>query len=443
MNKAYTVPMRIGVTGASGFIGRALREAIRAKGWQAAPLGRTPRPSEIEGCDAVVHLAGESVDGRWTPGKKAEIERSRVAGTRALADAIGAASRKPRVLVSASAVGYYGDRGDEPLFENSRAGEDFLGRVCVGWEREAERVRGYGVRAVMLRTGIVLGPGGALQKMKVPFRFGAGGPLGGGRQFVPWIHLDDIAALYLHAVETQTVSGPVNAVAPDYATSARFAQALGAAMRRPSLVPAPGIALRAALGEFAQTLLAGQLVIPKKARESGFRWTYPRLEPALQAIVDPSRRSRLLRTFGAEQRIAAPLETVFSYFSLAENLEAITPPSLRFALTSNPGTLREGALIDYRLVLRGAPFRWRTLISSWEPPYRFTDVQLHGPYALWEHVHTFEPGAGGDVVMRDRVTYELPFAPLGGALAGAAVEKEIGNIFAYRARAIAQRFPAS
>ena len=431
--------MIIGITGSTGFIGRAFTREAGRRGWDVRPLPRRADAALVDGCDAIVHLAGESVDGRWTPQKKAEIERSRVEGTRELVEAIGAAPRKPRVLVSASAVGYYGDRADEPLFESSEPGSDFLAGVCRKWEREAEQAERHGVRAVMLRTGIVLGEGGALTKMMAPFQIGAGGPLGSGRQFVPWIHLEDVAALYAHAIENEALRGPVNAVTPDYATSSRFAQAIGAALRRPALLPAPGFALKAVVGEFADTLLASQLVLPVRAREAGFSWRYPRLESALQSIVDPSRATQLLRTFESQQRIDARLPEVFEFFSDAKNLELITPPSLHFAMTGDGPALHEGSVIDYALTLRGTRFAWRTLISRWDPPYTFTDVQMHGPYALWEHVHTFEARGPESVLMHDRVTYALPFMPLG-QLADGFVRREVAHIFAYRADRIARLF---
>lgn len=431
--------MLIGVTGSGGFIGRAFSAEADRRGWRVRPLPRRVDAAAIDGCDAVVHLAGETVDGRWTPEKKREIERSRVEGTRELVEVIGAAERKPRVLVSASAVGYYGDRGDEPLFEESAGGDDFLAHVCRGWEREAAHAERHGVRAVMLRTGIVLGRGGALAKMMTPFAFGAGGPLGSGRQFVPWIHLEDVAALYAHAIEDDQMRGPVNAVTPDYATSRRFAQAVGAAMRRPGLLPAPSFALRAALGEFATTLLASQLVLPVRAQQRGFAWRYPRLEAALQRIIDPSRESTLLRTFETQQRIDAGLDDVFAFFSDARNLQSITPPALRFAMRDGAARIAQGTTIDYRLSLHGLPFEWRTLISRWDPPHSFTDVQLHGPYALWEHVHTLEPRGPKSVLMHDRVTYVLPWMPIG-QIADARVRREVERIFTYRAKVIAGMF---
>lgn len=431
--------MIIGVTGASGFIGRAFGRAAARKGWAIRPLGRTVAASDIEGCDAIVHLAGETVDGRWTKKKKAEIERSRVEGTRMLVAAIASAQNKPRVLVSASGAGYYGNRGDEVLDESSGAGDDFLAHVCRGWEAEAAAAAASGVRVVLLRTGIVIGSnGGALAKMMRPFAFGAGGPLGNGKQFVPWIHIDDIVALYAFAIENEQLRGAVNAVTPDYATSARFSQAIGAAMRRPSLAPAPGFALKIVLGEFAGTVLASQLVLPLAAQRAGFVWSHPRLEEALQSIIEPKRSTKLLRAYSSRQFVPAPLDEVFAFFSDAKNLEAITPPSLRFAIEEAPDPVCEGSTISYRLSLHGLPVKWKTLITRWRPKTSFADVQLRGPYALWEHVHGFREVTGG-VEISDDVTYVLPFAPLGNLAAGF-VRRDVEKIFAHRSEVIARRF---
>ena len=196
------------------------------------------------------------------------------------------------MLVSASAVGYYGDRGDEPLTEHSKPGDDFLAGVVSRWEAAAHEAEKLGIRTAMLRTGIVLGDGGALSKMKLPFQLGIGGPFGSGRQFVPWIDIEDLAALYRFALENVAISGPLNAVAPDYATSARFAQALGAALKRPALAPAPSFALRIVLGEFAETIVGGQLVIPALAQDAGFQWKYPRLESALLDVFGREGKSQ-------------------------------------------------------------------------------------------------------------------------------------------------------
>ncbi|HEY2553934.1 MAG TPA: TIGR01777 family oxidoreductase [Candidatus Cybelea sp.] len=295
----------VAVTGASGFVGREVIAALRARGARPIALGRNaarpfpddvetrvfdpsgdPNPQAFAGTDAVIHLAGESVSGRWTPEKKRRIADSRIAGTQALAASLRELQRRPAVLVCASAVGYYGDRGDEPLTESAAPGSDFLAGVCVAWEAAAAQCETFGIRTVQMRSGVALGrDGGALAQMKRPFEFFAGGPLGTGRQFVPWIDVRDLASLYCFAIERETLRGAVNAVAPESATNARVAHALGAALRRPSFLPAPAIALRLALGEFAQTVLGGQRAVPKAALDAGFTWAHPRLEADLVDLL--------------------------------------------------------------------------------------------------------------------------------------------------------------
>ncbi|NDC52970.1 MAG: TIGR01777 family protein [Planctomycetia bacterium] len=302
--------MKALVTGATGFVGPRLlrlldrpvalsRDPDRARArighvvdrivrWD--PLSGPPPPEAFEGVDTVLHLAGESVaEGRWTAAQKARIRDSRVIGTRNLVQGIVQAGTKPRVLVSASAVGYYGDRGDEELTESAPPASDFLAQVCVDWEREALAAERAGVRVALARTGIVLGAGGgALAKMLLPFKLGAGGPLGSGRQWMPWIHVADLARLYLHAAETSSISGPMNAVAPNPVRNSEFTQALGRQLHRPAFMPAPYLGLRLVFGEFAQVLFASQRVVPKVALDTGFVFQYPELAAALREILAPA-----------------------------------------------------------------------------------------------------------------------------------------------------------
>ena len=298
--------MRALVTGGTGFVGRQLlglldrptvlsRDAGRAErglgpaagrviGWD--PLSGPPPAEAFAGVDVVFHLAGESVaEGRWTAAQKARIRDSRVIGTRHLVAGIAAAEPRPRVLVSASAVGYYGDRGDEELTEASPPGSDFLADVCLAWEREATAAERFGARVVLARTGIVLGRGGALAKMLTPFKLGAGGPLGNGRQWMPWIHVADLARLYVHAAGTSSIQGAMNAVGPHPVRNAEFTKALGRALHRPAFMPAPYLGLRLVFGEFAKVLFASQRVIPQVALDSGFRFDYPEIADALGAIL--------------------------------------------------------------------------------------------------------------------------------------------------------------
>ncbi len=303
--------MRALVTGATGFVGPRLlrlldrpvvlsRDPDRARPrighlvdrivrWD--PLHGPPPQEAFDGVDAVLHLAGESVAaGRWTTARKAMIRDSRVIGTRNLVQGIVQAATKPRVLVSASAVGYYGDRGEEELTESARPADDFLARVCVEWEQEALAAEKAGVRVALARTGIVLGSGagGALEKMLTPFRLGAGGPLGSGRQWMPWIHVADLARLYLHAAEATSIVGPMNAVAPNPVRNSEFTKVLARQLHRPAFMPAPYFGLRLVFGEFAQVLFASQRVIPRVALDTGFVFQYPELAGALREILAPA-----------------------------------------------------------------------------------------------------------------------------------------------------------
>jgi uncharacterized protein len=303
--------MKALVTGATGFVGPRLlrlldrpvvlsRDPDRARHtighlvdriirWD--PMQGPPAQEAFQGVDAVLHLAGESVAaGRWTAARKAMIRDSRVIGTRNLVQGIVQAAVKPRVLVSASAVGYYGDRGEEELTEAASPASDFLAQVCVEWEREALAAERAGVRVALARTGIVLGSGsgGALSKMLLPFKLGAGGPLGNGRQWMPWIHVADLARLYLHAAETGSIVGAMNSVAPNPVRNAEFTKVLAQQLHRPAFMPAPYFGLRLAFGEFAQVLFASQRVIPKVALDTGFVFQYPELAGALREILAPA-----------------------------------------------------------------------------------------------------------------------------------------------------------
>jgi hypothetical protein len=308
--------MKIVIAGGTGFLGRPLAAALARDGHYIvvftrgstnaprveparAPVADTravawnpngelgPWAAEIDGAGAVVNLAGESIAGtRWSAAQKQRILDSRVQATRSLATAIQNAATPPPVFVSGSAVGYYGPLGNDAATESTRAGSDFLAHVCERWEQEAMLAASDRTRVVCLRTGIVLEKdGGALPQMLPPFRFGAGGPVGSGRQYWPWIHRDDWIALVRWAIATPALSGAINATAPHPVTNAEFARALGRAMHRPAFMPAPGFALRLMLGEMADALLlSGQNAVPAKATSGGFQFRYQHLDDALRAI---------------------------------------------------------------------------------------------------------------------------------------------------------------
>jgi uncharacterized protein (TIGR01777 family) len=286
------------VTGASGLVGTALsarRTLLPLSRRQRSPGDPywDPAAGLIHGLDdrtlgAVVHLAGESVgEGRWTADKKARIRDSRVQGTRTLVAYLAGRKQRPEVLVSASAVGIYGDRGDEVLRDDAAAGTGFLAEVAQAWEAEADRAKDAGIRVVKLRIGIVLSEhGGALEKMLPPFRMGAGGPMGSGKQWFPWVHLDDVVGAIEWALTTPSARGAYNMVGPEPVRQGDFAKALGGALGRPAFLPAPAFALRLALGEFAdEGLLAGQRCVPDRLQAEGYRFSHETLAGALGAAV--------------------------------------------------------------------------------------------------------------------------------------------------------------
>jgi uncharacterized protein (TIGR01777 family) len=297
--------MKILMSGSSGMIGSALRASFESEGHTVVRLVRSgpggpdrlvwdPLAGALDGerlgalgLDAVVNLAGESVgEGRWTDAKKARIRDSRVRGTQALSEAIAKLEQRPRVLVSASGVGHYGDRGSEPLSEASERGSGFLSGVTAEWEAATAPADRAGVRVVRLRFGVVLSTrGGALARMVPLFRLGLGGRLGSGRQYMSWVALDDIVGIVRHAIETEALAGAVNAVAPNPVTNREFTRTLAAVLRKPAFFAVPAPALRLALGEFAQELLGGARALPAALMESGYRFRHPTLEPALRALV--------------------------------------------------------------------------------------------------------------------------------------------------------------
>jgi uncharacterized protein (TIGR01777 family) len=300
--------MNVTITGATGLIGSRLVRALRARGDDVTVLSRSPAkawtalggdveavawdpmagpaPAEaLRGRDAVVHLAGEPVAQRWDDRARRAIRESREVGTANLVAGLGEVEQaeRPGVLVSASAVGYYGPRGDELVTEATPPGDDFLAGVCVAWEREADAAAGLGVRVVKIRTGVVLDKsGGALGRMLPPFRLGVGGPVAGGRQYMPWIHVDDLAGLYLRAADDASWSGAYNGSAPEPVTNRELSKALGRALHRPAIAPVPAFAIKLLYGDMAEVVTEGQRAVPERALAGGFTYAFADLDAALE-----------------------------------------------------------------------------------------------------------------------------------------------------------------
>lgn len=306
--------MKVAITGATGFVGSLLVQRLHGKGHQIVVLTRNTAfaqkvfPSEafanveivpytpnasgswqsvIASCDGVVNLAGEPIgEGRWTPERKQEILNSRKLGTQKIVEAITNANSKPTVLINASAIGYYGTSETASFDETSPSGNDFLAQVCQAWEAEARKVKDAGVRLVILRFGVILGNGGALGKMIPPFKLFAGGPIGSGRQWFSWIHVDDVVNLIIQALTKPEIEGVYNATAPNPVRMADLSQTLGQVMNRPSWLPVPGFAIEALLGDGAIVVLEGQQVLPKRTVETAFEYKYPNLQSALTQILN-------------------------------------------------------------------------------------------------------------------------------------------------------------
>jgi uncharacterized protein (TIGR01777 family) len=277
--------MKIAVTGASGFIGQKLTAKL---GNEARAVSLRGNLDGLAGADAVVHLAGEPVSQRWTKEVRGKIRSSRVEGTRRLVDAMRANhinEQPPKVLVSASAVGYYGSRGDELLTESSDPAEGFLADTSVEWEREARKAEEFGVRVVCLRNGLVLGDGGGLAKMLPPFKLGIGGKIGDGKQWTSWIHIDDAVGLIEFAISSSRLSGAVNATSPNPVTNAEFTRELARALHRPAIFPVPKLALHLLYGDMAQIVYASQRAIPEAALRAGYQFRFPNLDGALLDIL--------------------------------------------------------------------------------------------------------------------------------------------------------------
>ncbi|MBZ5710918.1 TIGR01777 family oxidoreductase [Nannocystis pusilla] len=476
--------MQILVTGATGFVGRALvlrllRDGHHVRAWVRSPgramdlLGaevelaaagdETALVRALAGCDAVVHLAGESVGvGRWTAARKRELWDSRVKLTETLVRALAAAEPRPRVLVSASAVGYYGDRGEEELEETSRPADDFLGKMCQAWEAAARGAEAHGVRVCTPRIGLVLGLGGGVLEALLPiFRAGLGGPLGSGEQWFPWIHLHDLVELLTTAVTDARYTGPVLAVAPQPVTNAAFSLALAESLGRKARLPVPRLALRIARGEAAEALVASQRAVPARTLALGFQFQFPTLPAALEDLFgsryrpqfappeltppDPYLAGRRPPTTVLRQStvVAAPLAAVFGFFARAENLGVMTPRAAAMTvLTPRPLVVEPGRHIESTIAIGPVRVRWTAEFELVEPERRFVDVQTRGPFAVWWHEHRFTPREDGGTQIDDTVYYRPPLGPIGRVADALFVRPRLRELFEFRAQALRLRFGA-
>ncbi|MET0386686.1 MAG: TIGR01777 family oxidoreductase [Polyangiales bacterium] len=467
------------MTGATGFVGRALVQRLLGAGHSVTALVRDTKRARdrlgpdvqlcdaadgemswavsLSGCDAVVNLAGESLlGGPWTKTRRKALWSSRVNLTQKLVAAMALADPVPRTLISASAVGYYGERGSEPLLESSSHGSSYLAQMCVAWEQAAAAASSHGVRVVHLRIGIVLGlDGGALAAMLPAFKLGLGGPLGDGLQYMPWIHLEDLVGIILRGLRDERLSGAFNANAPTPVTSREFARALGGVINRPARLRVPAFALKLLLGARAQLPLQSQRTLPDALERLGHNFQHPQLTSALEALLAVPATVKLRRAAKDERsdlprrpgyvlehrsHLHVPLSAAFAFFCKAQNLGLLTPSWMRFAMMSEPPReLASGTELNYRIGLGPLPMRWKTIIERWTPPSGFVDTQAVGPYALWWHEHHLE-AVGDETDMVDRVYYTPPFGLLGRLAHPILIAPMLRAIFAYRAAATERLF---
>ncbi|HVK61906.1 MAG TPA: TIGR01777 family oxidoreductase [Bdellovibrionales bacterium] len=459
--------MKVLITGATGLIGNELGRRLAEAGHDIIVTSRHVNtaaselsfPAKVfewkkstddfpiealEGVESIVHLAGESVSARWTNERKKRIRESRVTGTERLVEAvlksgIGRTSLKSFVL--GSAIGIYGDRGDEVLNESSAPGAGFLAEVVKEWEAKVDPLKQMRTRAVIVRTGVVWARhGGMIQKVLPVFQSGLGGQLAQGKQWLSWIHLDDIARLFQFAVENEVVQGVVNGVAPEPLRNDRFTVEFARALGKPVSLPVPESVLKVVLGEMSEAVLGSDRVTSSKLSEWGFQFEHPQAVATLQEIGGPLREGRF--EYRAEVWLPKPADEIFPFFSSEKNLELITPSFVGFkVLGMSDSEIRQGTMIDYKLKIHGVPLRWKTKIDEWEPNKRFVDSQLQGPYKEWIHQHEFIPLAGG-VLMRDTVLFKLPFGAAGRLIGGWKVTGDVNEIFKFRRKVIAERFGA-
>ena len=443
--------MRIVVTGATGLIGRNLVAKLVANGDSVAVLTRNSSkatkvfPPDVEiyqwdsnsdsfpleslnASDAIVHLIGEPIKGRWTKNKKLQILQSRVDSTKSLVTALTTLDNPPLKVIMASAVGYYGDRGDEELTDSSTRGEGFLADVSEAWESASHPLTNAGISVISLRLGLVLSSqGGALKELLLPWSLGLGTKIGDGAQWWPWIHIEDVVGLIGYALSGHIAGGPINAVAPESVTQLQFAKELARVLHRPQILRIPKPILRVLMGEVSWELIASRRAINTG---TGYDYRYPTLKLALQNLLPDGKRKRNgVRRYQTEMWVDAPIDKVFEFFSNPANLEQITPPWLKFKMVQPQYlSIGSGTIIDYRLRLHGIPITWQSEITEWNPPYHFTDVQRKGPYRHWVHTHEFNE-AGTGTFIRDSVDYKVP----GGYLVDRIfVRKDIERIFKYR-----------
>jgi len=397
-------------------------------------LVSSPLPAEVlNGVQVIIHLMGETIDGRWTSDKKKLIYDTRIKSSQNLIQNLPGSVQ---TIISASAQGIYGDRGDEILSESSKMGADFLAQVCADWEKPFLNLENKNIRTVQLRIGLVLDhQSGALKKMIPMFQKGIGGRLSHGDQFMSWISIEDLAHIVAEATSNLNYSGPINCSA-DSVKNKDWTKYLAQSLNAFESVPAPAFALKLILGEMSSLLLSSTRMSSEKLKKLGFVFKYDNLEKYFNEKLSNFRNNQGL--IYVHQYVPYSIDKVFPFFAEANNLEKITPAMLNFKIAhQSTDKIQQGTYIDYNLKIHGFPAKWKTLIDEWNPPFQFVDTQVKGPYSLWHHTHQFEK-MGSGTLMTDLVRYRLPFGFLGNTVAGAFVQQDVESIFKYRREIMAE-----
>lgn len=456
--------MKVLITGATGLIGKKLLDQLYRSGisdiriltrnknrtkttlrypveiYEWNPSNLTIDSDVLLGVDCLIHLAGENIaDGFWSKEKKERILNSRKKGCETLLKEMQRISHFPKKIIGASAIGIYGDRQDELLDSNSSKGSDFLANVCKEWESVFESVELPDTKLHFLRIGIVLSrDGGALEKMQIPFKAGIAGKLGDGKQYMSWIHIDDLVAQFIFLAQNDSRDKVFNGVSPNPVQNKLFTKSMGKVLKRPTLIPVPKFALKTILGDMAAIVLNGQRVLPKNFIKNGFEYKFKDINSALEDIFfyDKAGEKTLYRV----QYIPKKKEEVFSFFSAETNLEKITPPYLNFkVLGKDTPEIQDGTTITYKLKLHGIPLKWKSLISEFKVNETFIDQQLSGPYKKWVHKHDFISTHHGCLIT-DFIVYKVPMGIIGRIIAGAYVRRDVVKIFKYRESVIGEVF---
>ncbi len=445
--------MKILITAASGLVGKALVTELQIQGHEVFALVRNPQKvvglnpnnvylwdkdtslttNAISGKDVVINLAGEGIaDKPWTTKRKKQLRSSRLDTTRNLVKSITSIpeSHRPKVFISASAIGIYGEDAGKIFDESWPAGKGFLAELCTEWEETTKIEEHYNVRVVNMRLGIILSKNGGFLRKMAPVI------LGNGNQWISWVHISDVVRFVNEAISNPSFKGPYNLTSPEPIKNSDLTRVYSKKMGFPFVMRTPEKILKLVLGEMASVVIASQRVLANRLLRTGFNFEFNSFQGALDNIYGND--NFLDNYHNADQFIPLPKDKVFHFFSLAENLEQITPPWLNFKIThKSADKIAENILIDYKLKIHGIPVKWRTRISKWQPDELFVDEQLKGPYTKWYHVHSFHDVAGGTLI-RDDVTFRVPGSIIGKWLLTPFIRKDVEAIFSYRQKIIGQ-----